>query len=305
MSNIAYNNIKEIDKRRRHEILPDKNTEKEQSIMIMKRLDRLNTQLLKEYSEGIFFINCEGDIMFSNEAAFKLTGNEHKEKSQQLTALIHTSKQQQAQDFFQRALQGEKVQFSTTINHNTKKELHLDITLIPIIVSEQVAGVYAVCRDDSKEQERSNHISKLETHLKMEQKLANVGSWYYDVREDKSYWSPQLYNIYGLNPNQHFTPSLKNVLQFVNRCGQKRLEKAVMEALSTGGSYTIEYTLLRSSGEERTVFEQADALVDEQGNIVQLIGVVHDITESKVITNELKQKEQQFQTIYNNLDAGI
>jgi diguanylate cyclase (GGDEF)-like protein/PAS domain S-box-containing protein len=305
MSNIAYNNIKEIDKRRRHEILPDKNTEKEQSIMIMKRLDRLNTQLLKEYSEGIFFINCEGDIMFSNEAAFKLTGNEHKEKSQQLTALIHTSKQQQAQDFFQRALQGEKVQFSTTINHNTKKELHLDITLIPIIVSEQVAGVYAVCRDDSKEQERSNHISKLETHLKMEQKLANVGSWYYDVREDKSYWSPQLYNIYGLNPNQHFTPSLKNVLQFVNRCGQKRLEKAVMEALSTGGSYTIEYTLLRPSGEERTVFEQADALVDEQGNIVQLIGVVHDITESKVITNELKQKEQQFQTIYNNLDAGI
>ncbi|MDR4458652.1 GGDEF domain-containing protein, partial [Bacillus tropicus] len=113
---------------------------------------------------------------------------------------------QQAQDFFQRALQGEKVQFSTTINHNTKKELHLDITLIPIIVSEQVAGVYAVCRDDSKEQERSNHISKLETHLKMEQTLASVGSWYYDVREDKSYWSPQLYNIYGLNPNQHFTP---------------------------------------------------------------------------------------------------
>ena len=55
MSNIAYNNIKEIDKRRQHETLPDKNTEKEQSIMIMKHLDRLNTQLLKEYSEGIFY----------------------------------------------------------------------------------------------------------------------------------------------------------------------------------------------------------------------------------------------------------
>ncbi|MEB4888162.1 MULTISPECIES: sensor domain-containing protein [Priestia] len=273
--------------------------------MIIKHLDRLNTQLLKEYSEGIFLINCEGDIMFSNRAAFKLTGNEHKEKSQQLTALIHKSKQQQAQDRFQLALKGEKVQFSTIIHHKTKKELYLYITLIPIIVNEQVAGVYAVCRDDSKEQERSNHISQLETHLKMEQKLANVGSWYYDVMEDKSYWSPQLYNICGLNPNQHFTPSLKNVLQFVNRCDQKRLEKAVMEALSTGGSYTIEYTLLRPSGEERTVFEQADALVDEQGNVIQLIGVVHDITESKVITNELKQKEQQFQTIYNNLDAGI
>ncbi|NGY75650.1 hypothetical protein F6Y02_02510 [Bacillus megaterium] len=34
--------------------MPDKNTEKEQSIMIMKHLDRLNTQLLKEYSEGVF-----------------------------------------------------------------------------------------------------------------------------------------------------------------------------------------------------------------------------------------------------------
>ncbi|WP_240962043.1 MULTISPECIES: EAL domain-containing protein [Priestia] len=285
--------------------MPDKNTKKDQSIIIMKHLDRLNTQLLKEYSEGIFLINCEGDIMFSNEAAFKLTGNEHKEKSQQLTALIHKSKQQQAQDRFQLALKGEKVQFSTIIHHKTKKELYLYITLIPIIVNEQVAGVYAVCRDDSKEQERSNHISQLETHLKMEQKLANVGSWYYDVMEDKSYWSPQLYNICGLNPKQLFTPSLKEVLQFVNRCDQKRLETAVMEALSTGESYNIEYTLIRPNGEERTVFEQADALVDEQGNVIQLIGVVHDITESKVITNELKQKEQQFQTIYNNLDAGI
>ena len=62
---------------------------------------------------------------------------------------------------------------------------------------------------------------------------------------------------------------------------------------------------MRPTGEERTVFEQADAVADEQGNVIQLIGVVHDITESKVITNELKQKEQQFQTIYNNLDTGI
>lgn len=125
------------------------------------------------------------------------------------------------------------------------------------------------------------------------------------MMEDKSYWSPQLHNIYGLKPHQLFTPSFKDVLQFINQCDQKRLEKAVAEALSTGESYKIEYALVRPNGEERTVFEQADALVDEQGNVIQLIGVVHDITESKVITNELKQKEQQFQTIYNNLDAGI
>ena len=59
----------------------------------------------------------------------------------------------------------------------------------------------------------------------MEQKLANVGSWYYDVTEDKSYWSPQLYNIYGLNPGQLFTPSFRDVLQFIKECDQKRLQK--------------------------------------------------------------------------------
>ncbi|NGY75648.1 PAS domain-containing protein [Bacillus megaterium] len=67
-----------------------------------------------------------------------------------------------------------------------------------------------------------------------------------------------------------------------------------MEALSTGESYKIEYALMRPNGEERTVFEQADAVEDEQGNVIQLIGVVHDITESKVITNELKQKNSSF-----------
>lgn len=61
MSNVTYStSIEEIDKRRQHETLPDKNTEKEQSIMIMKHLDRLNTQLLKEYSEGIFLSTVKG-----------------------------------------------------------------------------------------------------------------------------------------------------------------------------------------------------------------------------------------------------
>jgi hypothetical protein len=61
MSNVTYStSIEEIDKRRQHETLPDKNTEKEQSIVIIKHLDRLNTQLLKEYSEGIFLSTVKG-----------------------------------------------------------------------------------------------------------------------------------------------------------------------------------------------------------------------------------------------------
>ncbi|MED3936456.1 hypothetical protein [Priestia megaterium] len=59
--------------------------------------------------------------MFSNEAAFKLTGNEHKQKSQQLTALIHKSKQQQAQELFQCALRRSKNCIETAMEGTTIK----------------------------------------------------------------------------------------------------------------------------------------------------------------------------------------
>ncbi|PEC45850.1 GGDEF domain-containing protein [Priestia megaterium] len=287
--------------------MQDKRELKKQPIdkQIIKHFDGMNTQFLKEYNEGIFFIDCVGNVIFSNKAALRLIGNDYKEKSQQLTEFIHEAKQEEVRIYFQRALKGEKVQFGTTIYHKTKNEMHLCITLLPSIVDDQVLGVYAVCRDYSKEQEQFAQLSKLETHLKMEQKLANIGSWCYDVMEDESYWSHQLYKIYGVKHDQRFVPSFKEGARFIHPRDRKRLEDAVGHSLATGESYKIEYTIIRPNGEKRMVFEQADAVVDEKRKVVQLLGVVHDITESKVITNELKQKEHQFQTIYNNLDAGI
>lgn len=62
--------------------MQDKRELKKQSIdkQIIKHFDGMNTQLLKEYNEGIFFIDCVGNVIFSNKAALRLIGNDYKEK---------------------------------------------------------------------------------------------------------------------------------------------------------------------------------------------------------------------------------
>ena len=74
--------------------------------------------------------------------------------------------------------------------------------------------------------------------------------------------------------------------------------RASMEQLSRGESSQIEYRIIRRDGEQRWVRAHAQPILDEEGNVIRIVGQVRDITEQK-------ERELHLETVIGNLPGYV
>ena len=129
-------------------------------------------------------------------------------------------------------------------------------------------------------QESETALRKSESDLNQAQHIACLGSWVYDIGSDKLTWSDEVYRIFGLVRHQ-FLPSYKSFLAAVHSDDQVRVDRLFKACLGDGKSYETEHRIVLASGEIRFVREQAETFCDDDGNLVNMLGTVQDITERK------------------------
>src|SRR5271155_1480221 len=129
-------------------------------------------------------------------------------------------------------------------------------------------------------------LREREADLTEAQRLANVGSWQWDVETDAVTWSEQLYRIAGLEPG---LPALSFQKQSTLYTPESwlRLRSAVDEALRSGTAYELDLEMNCSDGKKRWIVDKGEVRRDSSGRIVQLRGTAHDITERKLAEEAL------------------
>ena len=109
------------------------------------------------------------------------------------------------------------------------------------------------------------------------QRLAGVGNWYWDARNDIVTWSEELYRVFGRDPKAVADPW--RILPDTPLKKLERLSHAVDEALRTGASYELDLEVVRQDGSTRWVRARGESVGDDSGQTVALRGTCQDITE--------------------------
>jgi PAS domain S-box-containing protein len=132
------------------------------------------------------------------------------------------------------------------------------------------------------------------------QRMANLGSWLWDVRTGQVTWSAQLYEIYGLKEDQ-FAGTPEAFLARVHPDDRATLEAAIAEAMRTGQGFRIDERIVRPDGEIRHLQSSGEVIRDHQGKVTQMLGICQDVTEQKKSIAALRESEETLRRLIDGV----
>ena len=146
---------------------------------------------------------------------------------------------------------------------------------------------------DLSEQKRAEQtIRKREAYLAESQRLAHTGSWAIDgATHEAQYWSEEMFRIFGFDPQQ----GLPKRDQWLQRMHPEDRDKVRQEASDRmfvqKVDADLEYRIVLPDGTVKHVRGLAHPIVNPDGELVEVLGTVADVTERIRAEEALKRSE--------------
>jgi len=130
-----------------------------------------------------------------------------------------------------------------------------------------------------------------EHRLVIAQGVTKVGSWETDLQTLEVVWSEETYKIFGTD-HLSFQASHPAFLEFVHPEDKEKVDKAFLESFTKTGINVVEHRILTVGNSVKHVEERWQIHSDLNGKPTRAVGTCQDITERKLIENELKITKQ-------------
>jgi PAS domain S-box-containing protein len=123
-------------------------------------------------------------------------------------------------------------------------------------------------------------VAYYERQLAAVQQITHIGSWEWEMRTNTVTWSDELYRIYGLEPRSAEI-TFESFLARVHPDDRFRIRDEVAQAVQRGGRFAYPERIVRPDGGVRELDTVGDAVRNEHGDVVGLIGTCRDVTEER------------------------
>lgn len=164
--------------------------------------------------------------------------------------------------------------------------------------------VIGTCLDITELKETTQKLSQNEALLKEAESIAHNGSFEWFAGIDHFFWSEELFRIHGYNPN-----SIEITLNFyatlVHGDDLEKCKNYIESMFANKTNFAFEYRIVRPDKSVRYVYLTAKLVLDDESNIIKIIGNLQDITELKNAAILLEKTESIYKTIASNVPDSI
>lgn len=146
-------------------------------------------------------------------------------------------------------------------------------------------------------------LVKQRDQLSQAQQIAKLVSWHTDLTTREFEASENIYDIYGINPEQQVF-SIDNFKNTVHP-DDKYLFDKIGQQIQTTGHYDVTHRIIWPSGEVRHVHVSGHAIKNEHNELIALSGVIQDISNRVDLEHRLKETEQRFTFAVEGAGDGV
>lgn len=150
----------------------------------------------------------------------------------------------------------------------------------------------------------TKELQDSEERLRLASRGTNDGIWDHDLRQDRSFISERLLEIFGLEPATAPT-RLGDFATYFPAEDEARRRGALLRHLRDGEPYDIELRLLRPEGHQRWVRLRGEAVRDASGRALRIAGSVSDITDRKEAELELLRYRDHLEEMISERTAKL
>ncbi len=132
-----------------------------------------------------------------------------------------------------------------------------------------------------------------EDRLNEAQRIARIGSWSWNLRNDTHWWSDELYRLLQLDRDAETRP-YERFRALVNPDDRRRLDRARERIFAGEILDPVEVRVTLPDGTERIIETRGVATLDESGRPMIVSGTLQDVTEQKVTQTALRLTQTRY-----------
>jgi len=168
---------------------------------------------------------------------------------------------------------------------------------------ENIIGVIIQADEITRQVQDHEQLEKLEMLLNQKSTIAKIGSWEYDVINQRLRWSSMTRQIHGVPKD--FEPDLDTALEFYKEgFSRNTISMAVFKALEEGITWSEKLQLITAQGKEIWVIAAGKPLYKD-GILQGLIGTIQDITDHVRSEIKIRESENLLRTVVDNLPLNV
>ena len=150
----------------------------------------------------------------------------------------------------------------------------------------EIAFLLSIRNIITKRKQQEIRLIEQELQLNEAAKIANLGRWQLDIVTGELHWSDGIYDLFELD-KASFEPSYNNFLNAIHPDDHEAVDTAYTQSLKTKEPYDIQHRLLMPDGRVKWVIERCRTDYDDDGTPLRSVGIVQDITQTKLVEQEL------------------
>ena len=253
--------------------------------------DQSLDKMLDSLPACISYIDAELRYRFANATYEKWFQLERQTiYGRHLWEVIGDEAYQTAKPYIDEVLKGRQVTYEAVLPY-ARGHRHVRGTLTPDLNDQsQIQGYYALIVDISDYKHAEMQLRHSEAALAKAQEIVHVGSWEYDVATQSFNCSDEMFRLFGLVPGAS-TPNLNQITQFFADDDWAQVQRAAKQLITTGEPQPFSGRIIRPDGASRYLEGNSEAIKDDHGAVVRLLGTAMDVTEHKQRIDQLRLLE--------------
>lgn len=150
-----------------------------------------------------------------------------------------------------------------------------------------IGGAILLTEITQARKEADERLAASESLLRLSQQAGHIGSYDWDIGGGHNLWSDEQCRLHGIEPSGERSIPIELWRSLMHPDDLPMIEQKIAEVIETGGYAELEHRILGPRG-VRWIYSRGE-LVREEGKPTRLVGINMDITERRILEDELRE----------------